>query len=257
MAAEYNAQSRSMMILQNTEKSVWAREAEEEAKILADRAADTESSYGHIILGIQKNVRLAQTIQKALHAAEGQPRTTVLDAVQNVRTIRQQLLETLQLIENGGTETFGLLVSVPGKKRFDDAYEQAAEPSAAKIAALREIMDIMDPLSEGDWAATKDAIFARTQDIEQLVSNLVVLSQGFDLLRQIIEHRISEIEAVEAYLDQGAPDGEWDAFRKELHDRIRRKLVTDQEKLSVDAFIPDVLEEHGEQAHKPGEVLLF
>jgi hypothetical protein len=115
----------------------------------------------------------------------------------------------------------------------------------------------MDPLTEGDWIATKEAIFARTQDIEDLVSNLIVLTQGFDLLRQIIEHRLTEIEAIELYLDQGAPDAELESFRQQLHDRIRRKLVTDQEKLSVDAFMPEMIEEHGNKAQKPGAILLF
>jgi hypothetical protein len=257
LAAEYKAQSLAMAILQNVEKSVWAREAEDEAKILADRARDSESIYGQIILGIKKNVQLAASIQKALHAAEAQPRATLLGAIQNVRTIRKQLLEIVQMIENGGTETFALLISVPGKKRFDDAYHKVTTISPDTLASLRETMDIMDPLTEDDWDATREAIFERTQDIEQLVSNLIVLTQGFDLLRQIIEHRITEIEDIEAYLDKGAPDSEWTSFKKDLHERIRRKLVTDQEKLSVDASIPDVMDHHGEEARKPGEVLLF
>ncbi len=257
LAAEYKSQARSMEILQNIEKSVWAREAEDEAKVLAERARDSESIYGQIILGIKKNVDHAESIQRALHGAESEPRSHILQIIQEVRTVRQQLLEIVQLIENGGTETFALLISVPGKKRFDDAYEKTAPPSPENLASLREVMDIMDPLTEDDWEATKEAIFARTQDIEQLVSNLIVLTQGFDLLRQIIEHRITEIEGIEAYLAQGAPEAEFDHFKRQLHERIRRKLVTDQEKLSVNAFIPDVLEEHGEQAHKPGEVLLF
>src|SRR5690606_24378944 len=156
-----------------------------------------------------------------------------------------------------GTETFALLISVPGKKRFDDAYNVAPTPSPDLLARVRETLNIMDPLSDGSWDETKAAIFLRTQDIEQLVSNLIVLTQGFDLLRQIIEHRIVEIETIEAYLNRGAPCNELVSFTSDLHDRIRKKLVTDQEKLSVDAFIPDVLAEHGAEAHKPGEVLLF
>ncbi|HET9240772.1 MAG TPA: hypothetical protein VFO10_26140 [Oligoflexus sp.] len=257
LAAEYKAQSLAMGILQNVEQSVWAREAEDEAKILAGRARDSESVYGQIILGIKKNVLLAESIQKALHAAEGQPRAVLLNAVQNVRTIRQELQNIVQQIENGGTETFALLISVPGKKRFDEAYHKINAVSPDMLTALRETMDILDPLTEDDWNATRDAIFERTKDVEQLVSNLIVLTQGFDLLRQIIEHLINEIEVIEAYLDKGAPDSEWTSFRKDLHERIRRKLVTDQEKLSVDASIPDVMNDHGEEARKPGEVLLF
>jgi hypothetical protein len=257
LAAEYKSQSLAMTILKNVEQSVWSREAEDEARILADRARDSESIYGQIILGIKKNVQLAETIQKALHAVEGQPRASILSAIQDVRTIRQQLLDIVQLIENGGTETFALLISVPGKKRFDEAYNKVTTVAPDTLTALRETMDIMDPLTEDDWDATREAIFERTQDIEQLVSNLIVLTQGFDLLRQIIEHRISEIEEIEGYLDKGAPDSEWISFRKELHERIRSKLVTDQEKLSVDASIPDVMDDHGQEARKPGEVLLF
>ncbi|WP_141732987.1 hypothetical protein [Oligoflexus tunisiensis] len=257
LAAEYKAQAHCMKILKNIEKSVWAREAEDEAKILGDRARDTESIYGRIILGINRIVQMTAGIQKSLHGAEEQDRRVTLDAVQGLSTVRRHLLETVQLIEDGGTETFALLISVPGKKRFDDAYNAAPTPSAESLACVRESLNIMDPLSEDSWEETKAAIFLRTQGIEQLVSNLIVLTQGFDLLRQIIEHRIAEIETIEAYLNRGAPDDELENFTSQLHDRIRKKLVTDQEKLSVDAFIPDVLAEHGAEAHKPGAVLLF
>jgi len=257
LAAEYNAQVRVMQLLKNTDKSVWAREAEDEAKVLADRARDSDSIYGHIILGIKKNVQLAEDIQKALHGVEGQERQPILDAVGRLRAIRLQLLDIVQLIENGGTETFALLISVPGKQLFDDAYAAVPTPPADILETIREAFSVMDPLTEDDWDATREAIYERNKDIEQLVSNLIVLTQGFDLLRQIIEHRIAEIEAVEAYLDQGAPVDGFDDFKKQLHDRIKNKLVTDQEKLSVDAFIPDVLADQHEASHKPGEVLLF
>jgi hypothetical protein len=250
VAASYKAQAQGMKILQNVEKWVWAREAEDEAKILAERAGDTESIYGRIILGIKRNVQLTSGIQKSLHAAEGQERRQVLDAIQGLRAVRQQLLEIVQLIEDGGTETFALLISVPGKKRFDDAYSAAPVPDTATLASLRETLNIVDPSSAGCWNGTKTAIFLHTQEIEQQVSNLIVLSQGFDLLRQIIEHRIAEIEIIESYLKGGAPDEELESFTGHLHDRIRKKLVTD-------AFIPDVIAEHGAEAHKPGEVLLF
>jgi|GEM_PF-2260650 len=256
LAAEYHSQATGLEVAKNIDKSVWAREAEGEAKILADRARETESIYGQIILGIKKNVLFAENIQKQLHIVEGDLREPIIKTIQGFRDIRVSLLEIVQLIENGGTETFSLLISVPGKKLFDDAFERAAEPSPESLEAIREAFSIMDPLSEGDWEETKQAIFERTKDIEQLVSSLIVLTQGFDLLRQIIEHRISEIEEIEDYLNRGAAPADFDGFKRKLYDCIKRKMVTDQEKLSVDAFIPDALE-HIDETHKPGEVLLF
>ncbi len=256
LAAEYHSQATGLEVAKNIDKSVWAREAEDEAKILADRARETESIYGQIILGIKKNVHFAENIQKQLHLVEGDLREPIIKAIESFREIRVSLLEIVQLIENGGTETFALLISIPGKKLFDDAFGQAAEPSPECMEAIREAFSIMDPLTEGDWEETKQAIFERTKDIEQLVSSLIVLTQGFDLLRQIIEHRISEIEEIEDYLNRGAAPSDFDSFKIKLYDCIKRKMVTDQEKLSVDAFIPDVLE-HLDETHKPGEVLLF
>ncbi len=256
LAAEYGSQATALKIAKNTDKSVWAMEAEGEAKVLADRARDSDSIYGHIILSIKKNVQGAEAIQKALHVVEGDKRDPILAVIEGLREIRNELQTIVKAIEDGGTETFALLISVPGKKLFDEAFEKVETPSPENLAAIREAFSIMDPLSEDDWDETKQAIFERTKDIEQLVSSLIVLTQGFDLLRQIIEHRISEIDEIEAYLDRGAPLDEFDSFKRALHDKIKRKMVTDQEKLSVDAFIPDVLD-NTEETHKPGEVLLF
>ncbi len=257
LALEYRGQAISMQIIKHTDKAVLAREAESEAKILNERAGDSESVFGHIILSIKKIVTIAENIQQAMHKVEGDKREPVLEAVQEIRKIRKSLLEIVQLIESGGSETLSLLVSVPGREFLEEAYIAASTPDAHDLAAIREAFSIMDPMSEDDWEETKVAIFERTQNIEQLITNLVVLTQGFDLLRQIIEHRIAEIGDIEEYLDRGAPLEEFEAFKKILYERIKRKLVTDQEKLSADAFMPEVLEENWEEARKPGEILLF
>jgi hypothetical protein len=256
LAAEYHALATGLEVAKNIDKSVWAREAETEANILADQAQQTESIYGQIILALKKNVYFAENIQKQLHVVEGDLREPIIEAIKSFRDIRVKLLEIVQLIENGGTETFSLLISIPGKTLFDDAFEQATEPSPEGLEVIREAFSIMDPLTEGDWQETKQAIFERTEDVEQLVSNLIVHTQGFDLLRQIVEHRISEIEEIEDYLNRGAPAEDFDSFRIKLYDCIKRKMVTDQEKLLVNAFVPDVLE-HLDEAHRPGEVMLF
>ncbi len=136
-----------------------------------------------------------------------------------------------------------LVLSVP----VEDVKDEA-------IAEIREIMDIMDPLSDGDWLETRTEFLQHLDNIDQSLSKIIILLQGFDLLRQILEHRQHEGEAIQDFLRRGGAD--WRGTKAAVYSLVNRTLVTDQEKYSCEFFIPEA--SRGEDNNqKPGDILLF
>lgn len=122
------------------------------------------------------------------------------------------------------------------------------------LHAVRETMDIMDPLSEGDWLETRVEYLQHLESVDQSLSKIIILLQGFDLLRQILEHRLHEGEAIQDFLKRGGAD--WRGTKAAVYSLVNRTLVTDQEKYSCEFFIPEAA--RGEDNNqKPGDILLF
>ncbi len=122
------------------------------------------------------------------------------------------------------------------------------------LEAVREAMNIMDPLSEGDWDETRREFFEHLTGTDTNLNKVIILLQGFDLLRQILEHRMKEIAVIRRFLDAGK--GDWLEAKTEVYALVNRTLVTDQEKYSCEFFIPEAsrVEDNNQ---KPGELLLF
>lgn len=129
-----------------------------------------------------------------------------------------------------------------------------ADVSAENLDAVREIMNIMDPLSDGDWLETRTEFLQHLDTVDQSVSKIIVLLQGFDLLRQILEHRLQEGEAIQDFLKRGGSD--WRETKAAVFSLVNRTLVTDQEKYSCDFFIPEAARDK-DTNQKPGDILLF
>lgn len=126
--------------------------------------------------------------------------------------------------------------------------------SEETLSAVREIMDIMDPLSDGDWLETRSEFLQHLESVDQSLSKITILLQGFDLLRQILEHRLHESEAIQDFLSRGGDD--WRGTKAAVFSLVNRTLVTDQEKYSCEFFIPEAA--RGEDNNqKPGDILLF
>ena len=90
--------------------------------------------------------------------------------------------------------------------------------------------------------------------MDQSLSKIIILLQGFDLLRQILEHRLHEGEAIQDFLTRGGAD--WRGTKAAVFSLVNRTLVTDQEKYSCEFFIPEAA--RGEDNNqKPGDILLF
>ena len=154
---------------------------------------------------------------------------------------------------NTGERISALGVSVALKQALAQIDDDAV--SSELLEQVREELEIMDPLSEDSWPDTKEEFIAQIETIDRAISETVILVQGFDLLRQILEHRLAEAEQILAYTKDPSQNF-WASVRDEVYKLVGKTLVTDQEKYSCEFFIPEAAE-HQEKKQAPGDVLLF
>lgn len=127
--------------------------------------------------------------------------------------------------------------------------------SSEDLEKFRDMLEIMDPLSEDSWVETREYFIENLDSTEDDISNSIVLLQGFDLLRQILEHRLSESEQIILFVNSGTST-KWIDIRDDIYRLVNKTLVTDQEKLSCDFFIPQAINVE-KDSKAPGDVLLF
>ena len=128
-----------------------------------------------------------------------------------------------------------------------------------KLEAIREAFAIMDIMSEDSWPDTKTEILNEIDTIEARIGKCVTTLQGFDLLRQILEHRYNEGDIIKEQLDDVIKENiHWAGLKDALFEKIGKQLVTDQEKAAYAFYLPEGFSQYGEVDRKePGDVLLF
>ena len=154
---------------------------------------------------------------------------------------------------NTGADISNLAIVSKLKKLADEIQEDAVSPEL--LEEFRDTLEIMDPLSEDSWTDTKEVFEEQLDSIDKAISDAVILLQGFDLLRQILEHRFTESDSIQDYLSKSEAQN-WVEIKGDIFAQVNKTLVTDQEKYSCEFFIPKAAESEGEK-HPPGEVLLF
>lgn len=168
-----------------------------------------------------------------------------------------KLEEILPIVEEVGAETGKRISQITLIDKIKMAVEDIKEEQvdAEVLSQARDILEIMDPLSEDSWEDTKVEFMSQIDDIYKLIGESVILLQGFDLLRQILEHRFAEAKKIKEYLS--APDDKlWLELQDEVYQLIGKTLVTDQEKYSCEFFLPNAAGQEGDK-QSPGDVLLF
>lgn len=90
------------------------------------------------------------------------------------------------------------------------------------------------------WFDTFQEIKNDFKFIDSELSKCIVALQGFDLVRQVFEHRIIEIKLFRENLNlvknKQMP---WEKLKEKITSQIVDRLVTDQEKYSFSFFFPD------------------
>ena len=161
--------------------------------------------------------------------------------------------------EDCGIAIGGNMGSLRATQVLKNGLAAISNPDAATLTAIREAFAIMDIMSEDDWDATRVIIMDEIEHIETLIGRCIVTLQGFDMMRQIIEHRIHEMEMLaELHKEHGGdrlldPD-----LREQILTKIGAHMVTEQEKVAFEFYIPEGFARFAQTDRiEPGDVLLF
>ncbi len=184
----------------------------------------------------------------------------ILDKVVNV--IRS-LLPVEKMAEDFGV-VIGQLYAVYELKKVEKPYLAALSGRVMDADEIQNVIDIyciMDPMAD-DQEYLLEAIGAYFHEIDNEIAKISTISQGCDLVCQIVEHRIKETQIIQNFYNgaiKGNPEAKPEGiaeFRKELMDLIKKRMVTDQEKFAMKFFMPEesVVEK---SAAQPGDMMLF
>jgi hypothetical protein len=187
------------------------------------------------------------------------------DQTQFIQTLHQYAsgIESLTLIaascEDCGARIGTRLSSVRPAELIKQGLSQIDDPHPDTLNAIRAAFAIMDIMSEDDWPASRELIMAEIEAMETLTGACVVTLQVFDMMRQILEHRIQEMQLVlSAFCSQGAEPLLDPELRESVLNKIGAQLVTEQEKAAFAYYLPEGFEKFGQTERKePGDVLLF
>ena len=167
----------------------------------------------------------------------------------------QSITDRIEIIgERTGKNILGLKIA--GTIRAVLAKVEMKDVTTEILSKVRDSFEIMDPMSEGSWPDTRDVIDQELEEINTDVGQCVVIIQGFDLLRQVLEHRMFEATIISTEipkLEQGKV--EWQDVRSKMEKQVSRTMVTDQEKFSNSFFLTHV--QVSKNSPSPGDVFLF
>ena len=118
---------------------------------------------------------------------------------------------------------------------------------------------MMDPLIGDSIEEIVELITAEVVALESDIGNALVMLQGFDLARQVLEHRETEISLPWVAAAFGPDVEAWDAGKAELFEKMAKRLVTEQETSAFNYFIQRHVTTTTEKSLEagPGDVLLF
>ncbi|RZA22934.1 MAG: hypothetical protein EOP10_14095 [Proteobacteria bacterium] len=202
---------------------------------------------------------LSQKAQKAVQSSEPYGQVHVKDIAENVLKA-QTVTKVAEDLGVTAGELFLYAEVMTNGFSFAE-HLKTQDLSHGQIAKLIDIYGITDPMAD-EKAVLLENIEQIYQGAARSVYALSTTSQGCDLIRQILEHRIEEAQVmltfVERFKDRLCESDITAQFKKDVNDTIKRKMVTDQEKFAFAFFIADEYPASAKEASAyPGDVLLF
>ncbi|BBH53375.1 hypothetical protein [Fluviispira sanaruensis] len=129
--------------------------------------------------------------------------------------------------------------------------------SEKNIATLRRKLK-MDQYTNLTWEETLKEIQNEFKLIQNELGRCIVALQGFDLVRQVLEHRVGEVEILRDHFEAvRSKEMHWEKLKELVLIKIVDRLVTDQEKFSFAFFFPDCTIKQNDSKLLNGETFFF
>lgn len=163
-------------------------------------------------------------------------------------------------IEDLGGDLGGTVLQFDVEKILGEIISKVdtISPIGNELERIREQLKIMNPMTEDSWEETKEDVDEEIELCKTKINDFVVSVQGLDLLRQVLEHRITEKAMILGYLKG---EKSFEETQVSVISNVVDRAVTDQEKLTSDFFLDSYIStldlSSKEDTAPPGDMMLF
>ncbi len=216
--------------------------------------------------------KICHDVSKDIKKASSSIQLTNSDQGEALSLSMTQYLSAISMVKGAATLAEDMGVSAGELFEYNDIFEiarkivaelESIDMSDDQINEVISQFSIMDPMAD-EKEYLLENLKSFFDGLEGDFNSLSVVSQGCDLLRQILEHRLKEATLTQDYLSNFGTDlfdsGNFSMFKADLLKTIKLKLVTDQEKISFSFFIIDdavEIAEVADESAKPGDMMMF
>jgi hypothetical protein len=149
--------------------------------------------------------------------------------------IQETLKQFTEVADRVGVETFSQCSALSQGENIKEAFVGVVDEklSSETLGKVADLFFVFDPFASESWRALKSEILRELDLMDTMVMNLIVETQGFDSIRQVIEKRIQELSVWMSFGGYLSLDDErFLEYREKMLDEISRKMVTEQERFS-------------------------
>jgi len=222
---------------------------------------DAHSYAAKLVSGLMQVVEQLQlNVAQCIHSSESEFSAAAVRGV----VIARRILAAKQYMEEAGVKLGGALRGVDDIRDFEREIDRINPSDFDRLGiatSVKAALDVMDPLLGDNWDDVAVCIRAELNAIKLDQLDGMVLTQGFDLARQLLEHREMEIAAPWVNSIEKGIGEVTDIHLAELIEIANRRIVTDQESFSFRYYLSRWAEvfaiKKKEAEADPGDVLLF
>ncbi|KAB8033327.1 hypothetical protein [Fluviispira multicolorata] len=201
---------------------------------------------------------VAETFE-AIFLSERMVGSELFDQMEYFINFTDQLTPMARSLEDVGVELGDNTLKYGEISSLRKAFEtfSGKDLSEKNISTLRRKLK-MDQSINLNWEDTLKEIQNEFKLIQNELGRCIVALQGFDLVRQVLEHRVGEVEILKDNFN-AVRDKElnWEQLKERILIKIVDRLVTDQEKFSFAFFFPDSTIKQHESKLLNGETFFF
>lgn len=201
---------------------------------------------------------VVQTFE-ALFMRDNVNESDVFKQFESFMSYTEQLDPIAKNLEDVGVELGGHVLKFGDFGNLYQAYNSfnGNDLPEKSIISLRRKLKY-DQYVKLTWFDTFEEIKNDFRFIDSELSKCIVALQGFDLIRQVFEHRITEIKIFRENLNLvRSKQMTWQELKEKIVHQIVDRLVTDQEKYSFSFFFPDATMTKEKSKVNTGSPLFF
>jgi hypothetical protein len=183
----------------------------------------------------------------------------IFQALKNLENYLPKQAAAGAKIEDSGCSLGDLLMSVEMFSHVrSDLNSSLSQLTQEKLGLVVSQLGIMNPMAENDIEEARAEILAEANVAQTELGDGIVMIQAFDLVRQIMEHRRTEIEIIVSQLSAyEKQETHWTFVRDLLIDKLTSKMVTEHEKKAFEYYLGYLQPPKKEKSAAPGDVELF